>query len=156
MRKIMRVTLMVVVAMLMVGLFIGSSCDKSTNGSKDASLVGTWKMFNMTMTLSNGAQVTYTPAAMGYTSVRITLNEDGTATATLADTDGTVETYNGIYDVDGDEITLSGTDIFEGTYTYDISGDRLTITVTETDDNGTPADPSDDMSMTMTIIFDKI
>ncbi|MBN2416393.1 lipocalin family protein [bacterium] len=156
MRKAMRYMLLVVVAMLMVGLFIGSSCDKSTNGGKDTSLVGTWKMLTMTMSLSNGAQITYTPAVMGYTSIRISLDEDGSATATLAHTDGSLETYEGIYDVDGDEITLSGTDIFEGTYDYDISGDKLTITVTETDDNGTPGDPSDDTSMTLTVVFEKI
>jgi len=156
MQKFLRIMLLLVVMALMVGL-LGCSGKKSSD-SNDEDLVGTWNLLTYTGS-DGGLTIEFTPATIppGFTSIRVTINADGSLTSVWARTDGTVDNYNGAWDVDEDDITISGINVqLNGTYQFEISGKLLTITESTTDDNGTPADTSDDTTITLTIVFEKM
>ena len=131
MKKFTRFMLMMVCMMLMVGLFTGSSCDKSTKSQEDK-LIGTWRLVNAVYHTEAG-DLTLTPQMWGYTSMTIEIKEDGTVTTTEVDLEGTTTVTNGTWDVDDDQVDIVGGGIDENVQ-FKVTGDNLKVTFTMYED----------------------
>ncbi len=114
---------------LLLGMFLltGSDCNKSSEPGT-ASLIGTWKLTQMTVKGTPLGDMTMTEATPGFPNMSITVNENGTFTATTVD-EGTTETETGTWSTNGDQFTIT-VDGTSETHTYSLNGNTLTLTMT--------------------------
>ena len=129
-RKIVAATL----SIFLVMLFMGSTCDKSTNSKDEENpqnqLIGTWVLTTMSV---NGVML---PIEMVGWSMTITFKADNTYTKTMDVGEGE-ETETGTWSATTTELTTTSNGVSE-TFPYSISGDKLSITLTiDIDEDGT-------------------
>lgn len=133
-------------------------CDKDSgtnNGNNDnfeENLVGTWTLATMTIPNPEGGDPITVPAAFAGISMVVTINANGTYSATVNFGDGE-DTENGTWSATATTLTLTAAGE-EIDLPYTLSGNTLTLVFNTTDmgieidldEDGTP----DDVTLTLT------
>ena len=134
--KLYRIFLISVFA---VSLVVLSGCSEDDNGTgpgdSDDTLVGTWKLKSATLRDTPVGDISLTADALlaqsgtGAVSSILQINEDGTGATITEYADGTEETVEGTWNIEGDEIVVVDAGI-DDTVAYRFSNGDLIITIT--------------------------
>jgi hypothetical protein len=115
----------VILLLSAISIFLGG-CKKDDNPVEDntATFVGTWKLTNLTATIS-GVPVSMTPTQAGY-QMTIVSKSDNTFTMTTITSAGTT-TNTGTWSISGTNLTLKYSDGTSSVFAFTLSGTTLTI-----------------------------
>jgi len=118
--------------LMVLALFIGSSCENQTGPENEGTLVGTWQLAIVTMKDTPVGDIFMTAEQfLGRSGTEaqtstLQLNEDGSASLTTTYTDGSSDTVDGSWSSDGDELTINEAGM-DDTFPYEL--DRFTLTI---------------------------
>ena len=127
-----RIFPLLVIFVMMLSLFIGSSCENGTGPEDEGTLVGTWQLAIVTLKDTPVGDIFMTAeqflgrSGTDAQTSTLQLNEDGSASLTTTYTDGSSDAVDGSWSSDGDELTINEAGM-DGTFPYEL--DRFTLAI---------------------------
>ena len=139
--------------LILVFVFICSSCENGTEPEQTGSIVGTWQMVSIKMYDTPIGELTI-PATQflemsgtGATTSILQFDEDGSASVITTYNDSSQDTIAGTWTADGENLIVEGAGI-DDTVSFNVSGDTMTLTRTM-EINFVPDEPKQDIVLDM-------